>query len=179
MTQAQLPSNQTLLNGGHVGWYRDIHLANWLWRVMAGVIDYFLVPVPFVFVAAFFEPGGDTLWILVFFVWWLNSGILQGHTGQSVGKRLLGMKIFYPKATRENVFICDFPGVPRCTWRLFAHIFDVIPLYLGLIRPLIHPYRATFADSLSHCFVGRDRHLYLERVAPGDGAFDGPTSFSR
>ena len=54
MTRMLVPDNQTLLNGWHIGWYRNVHLANWLWRVLAGVIDYILVPWPVLFVAGFF-----------------------------------------------------------------------------------------------------------------------------
>jgi hypothetical protein len=164
------------LNGVHVGWYRDIHLANWLWRMGAGIIDYVLVPWPVLFVAAFFRPSGDTLILIMFIVWWLNSCGLQGHTGQSVGKRLLGMKVFYPKVTKDNFFVADFPGVGRSTWRIIAHIFDILPLYLGFIRPIFNQTRQTFADSLSHTFVSRDRDLILEHV---EGAYDGRTSVSR
>ena len=106
----------------------------------------------------------------------MNSALLQGHTGQSVGKRLTGQKVFCPKITREEYFATDFPGVGRCTWRLFCHIFDFMLILIGWIRPLFHPYRQTFADSLSHTYVGKVPKLYLER---SNGAYDGPTSFSK
>ena len=106
---------------------------------------------------------------MVYLIWWLNSAFLQGHTGQSVGRRLLGIKVFYPKITCEGYFVPDFPGVARCTWRLVLHFFDWIIFFLGFIRPLWHLWRQTYADSLAHTYVGRDADLYLER---NQGAYD-------
>jgi Mce-associated membrane protein len=170
MAQMELPATQTLLNGRHAGWYRDVKLANWGWRVLAGLIDYPLLEFVVLLIAPIFTENVHTWMLITVIVWWLNSAVVQGHTGQSLGKRIFGLKVFYPKVTKDDVWVADFPGVLRSTWRLFAHVFDCLLLYLGWLRPLIHPGRQTFADSLAHTWVGKDRNLYLQRA---DGAYDG------
>jgi RDD family len=170
VSRIQVPDSQTLLNGIHPGWYRNIQLANWGLRVVSGAIDYIMVPFPFIVIlGAFISPRA--MWITVYLIWWLNSAFLQGHTGQSVGKRILGMKVFYPKIGYGNEFVPDFPGVVRCTWRLVLHFFDLILLCLGFIRPIWHFWRQTYADSVAHTYVGKDTNLYLERTK---GAYDQP-----
>jgi hypothetical protein len=50
MSRIQVPDSQTLLNGIHPGWYRNVQLDNWGWRVMSGLVDYLVVPFPFVII---------------------------------------------------------------------------------------------------------------------------------
>jgi hypothetical protein len=176
-SRIQVPDSQTLLNGIHPGWYRNIRLANWGWRVVSGLVDYIILPFPpAMILGAVFDLDGRAMWFIVYSIWWLNSAFLQGHTGQSVGKRILGMKVFYPKITHGNYCVPDFPGVGRCTWRLVLHVFDLFLLCLGFIRPIWHWWRQTYADSLAHTYVGKDADLYLERTK---GAYDRPRRLSQ
>jgi hypothetical protein len=171
-SRIQVPDSQTLLNGLHPGWYRNIRLANWGLRMTSGLVDYILVPFPpAMLLGAVLDLSGGAMWFIVWSMCWLNSAFLQGHTGQSVGKRILGMKVFYPKVTYGNEFVPNFPGVARSTWRLVLHIFDLFFLFLGFIRPIWHWWRQTYADSLVHTYVGKDDGLYLERT---QGAYDQP-----
>jgi hypothetical protein len=77
----QVPDSQTLLNSIHPGWYRNIQLANWGWRMLSLFIDYFVVPFPFILIlGGILSPRA--MWITVYVIWWLNSALLQGHTSQ-------------------------------------------------------------------------------------------------
>ncbi len=63
--------------------------------------------------------------------WWL-----QGTTGQTIGKKLLGIAVYRA-------------GVPTSIGRYFARIFDILPCFLGLLWPLWDQGNRTFADMMA------------------------------
>jgi uncharacterized RDD family membrane protein YckC len=76
---------------------------------------------------------------LAFVVW--NSGYRQGRTGQSIGKRALGVRLV-TLATGQPV------GFGPSLGRQLAHVLDGLPLFLGFLWPLWDEHRQTFADKM-------------------------------
>lgn len=77
--------------------------------------------------------------------------VLQGLTGQTPGRRVLGIEVVYAPAGGP---FGGPPGVLRSFGRWLAHVFDAI-LLLGYLRPLWHEERRTLADSLAGTVVLR------------------------
>jgi len=75
---------------------------------------------------------------------WLLLLVLQGLTGQTPGRRVLGIMVV--RAPADGA-VGGPPGVLRSVARWFAHLLDAI-LLLGYLRPLWHVERRTFADSI-------------------------------
>jgi uncharacterized RDD family membrane protein YckC len=78
--------------------------------------------------------------MLTAFVLW-NSGYRQGRSGQSIGKRALGVRLVTAE-TGQPV------GFGRAVGRQFAHLLDGIPFSLGYLWPLWDEQRQTFADKV-------------------------------
>ncbi len=130
--------------------------AAWGSRVLAVVID--AIPTGLLFgvlTAAFGETStSDSSFsfsltgvpALVYFVgaigWFVyNWLILQGGTGQTVGKKLLGIGVF-KAGTAEPL------GAGLTFARQLAHIVDGIPCLLGYLWPLWDKENRTFADMM-------------------------------
>lgn len=76
---------------------------------------------------------------------WLLMLVVQGLTGQTPGRRVMGIAVV---RTADGRGPADGPpGVLRSVARWFAHLLDAI-LGIGYLRPLWHRERRTFADSL-------------------------------
>jgi uncharacterized RDD family membrane protein YckC len=134
-------------------------LANWPQRVGAYLIDYLAVVVPIAIAIGLIAPGrdrggaaatvGGLLYLVGFGVWIYNRWIQQGRTGQSWGKRALGLKLL----RMDN-------GQPIGGGLAFArditHTLDAIPCYLGLLWPIWDARRQTFADKIINTVVIAD-----------------------
>lgn len=80
-------------------------------------------------------------------VWWAWRNLAaQGRSGQSLGKRVVGLRLLSERDRRPI-------GPWRSIARSFAHILDTLPLGLGWIRPLWHPKNQTLADSIMKSVV--------------------------
>ena len=129
--------------------------ANWGQRAGAFLIDY--APV----VAAWFvvfiltliiQSGilGLILWFL-FSVgslgWWIyNRAITMGNTGQSLGKRVVGIKLV-SEATGAPI------GAGMAFVRDLAHIVDAVICYVGFLFPLWDAKAQTLADKIMTTIV--------------------------
>ena len=71
---------------------------------------------------------------------------LQGTTGQTIGKRLVHIRV-----VREADG--GYTGFGRAVLRYLAHIIDGLPLYLGYFAPLWDDKNQTFADKACHTIV--------------------------
>jgi hypothetical protein len=149
---AALPP-QTSNSYGAPGFYRGTPLASWAYRVGANLIDY--LPLGIVVNSL----GGVGLWLYVL-VTIANCVVMQGLTGQSLGKRILGLKLGrevlvahpgMPHSERDAYFV--YPGIAVCALRQFAHALDFFTFCIGYLRPLWHQERQTFADSICHTYV--------------------------
>lgn len=135
------------------GFYRGTPMANWASRAGANLIDY--LPLAIVVNAL----GGVGFWLYVLGMV-ANSVVMQGLTGQSLGKRVLGLKlgreilVVRPgMATNERAAYLVYPGIGVCALRQLAHVLDVLTFGVGYLRPLWHWQRQTFADSICRTYV--------------------------
>lgn len=132
--------------------------ANWGLRVVSAIIDG-VVPGVLVGIGVLIDGGsssydptsgvttrsapGAIYWLLVlaaaaFGIW--NSIILQGRTGQSLGKRAMGTTCL-----KESTMQPLGPGMQFA--RQVAHILDNI-CYVGYLWPIWDKKRQTFADKI-------------------------------
>ena len=128
-------------------------LAPWGTRAVGLVIDwalFALVPYIAIFIlGAVFGAISDALGALVIFVGYIAVfalflyvlGYGVGTTGQSPGKRMMGIKIV---GKETGQVIGGGAGIGR--W--FAHIIDSLVCYIGWLMPLWDSERQTIADKL-------------------------------
>lgn len=158
---------------GSPGWYRGTHMANWGYRVAAALID----RLPIYFLADLL----GSLGFIVYALYIANSIVMQGLTGQSVGKRLLGLRLAtevvhqptpgMPPKTASATAV--YPGIIRCVVREILHIVDCFG-GLGFLRPLWNWRRQTWSDSLCRTVVlAPDAHLALEARCTGQPGWPG------
>lgn len=135
------------------------------WRRFGSIfVDWMLPWIMFFWIA---QSLADLVWLLTF----LNSVVLQGKTGASVGKRMFGLQLAWvPTDKRESAWDFVVPGVGRCAFRYFAHILDCV-LLLGLFKAMWNVWGKTFADEMAQTFVVWDdriildsREEYLDRI---------------
>ncbi|BCJ45836.1 hypothetical protein Aiant_64930 [Actinoplanes ianthinogenes] len=134
--------------------------ASWIQRVGATIID-MLVYVPFYIVALFFRPTVDpqTLeihtspmyWVIYFLglaAWGYNRWYLAGTTGQSWGKKALGIKLV-DGASGQTI------GAGKAFLRDLAHIADGFICGIGYLFPLWDEKRQTLSDKICSTVVVR------------------------
>lgn len=137
-------------------------LAPWSARARASLVDA-AIPLAVVSIAAatglFFQSvfqyqGAATafaaLGLVAAVVLVVRSLVEQGHTGQTRGKRRVGICL-----VRER------DGEPVGPWRSIArqvlHVLDTLPAFAGWLRPMWDPKRQTFADTLVTSVVVKRR----------------------
>ncbi len=98
--------------------------------------------------------GGNPIGLLVAALGYLvaiaimiwNVVIRQGKTGQTVGKKMLGIKLISEQTGQPLGALMTFV-------RQMAHIVDGIPCNLGYLWPLWDPKRQTWADKIMSTVV--------------------------
>ncbi|MFL4497352.1 RDD family protein [Streptomyces sp. VTCC 41912] len=75
--------------------------------------------------------------------WWGWQWSLRGRTGQSVGQRIIGIRVV-DEETRKPI------GPVRSIVRSLTHAIDALPLCAGYIRPSWDRQRQTWADKIHH-----------------------------
>jgi uncharacterized RDD family membrane protein YckC len=80
-----------------------------------------------------------------FVVWQL---VVQGQTGQTIGKRVLNIRLV-AETTGQPV------GPGLSIGRALLHVADSLPCYLGYLWPLWDVKKQTFADKIVHTVVLR------------------------
>jgi uncharacterized RDD family membrane protein YckC len=128
-------------------------LAEWPQRALAYLIDFLVPTVVYFIVAVIFTAISSTLGgivyglgglaLLGYLIWLL---IQQGQTGQTPGKRLVGLKLV-KKDTGQ------VPGVGLSIGRYFAHIVDSVICYIGWLFPLWDANKQTIADKICNTVV--------------------------
>jgi Mce-associated membrane protein len=91
---------------------------------------------------------------------------LQAYTGWTPGKRTVGIVVVREETGRAA-------GLVTTVLRWLAHLLDAI-LFIGFLRPLWHPRRQTFADSLLSTVVLQQRRPLVPFRGPVTGS-GGPT----
>lgn len=124
-------------------------------RLLALIPDY---GVPAFFIL---DPNAGALVMVAYVVMLANVIGLQGATGASIGKRMVGLQLAYcpDKQTPSPSYF--LPGVGRCFCRFLLHTLDTI-LLLGFFRMLIDFEGKSFADSICQTVVIWDDRVRLE-----------------
>jgi uncharacterized RDD family membrane protein YckC len=125
-------------------------LAHWVDRAMSGFIDFFGPYLVVLYVNYFGDRKLGSLLFLLVLAWGLYNGYLQGQTGQSVGKRVTGLRTV---RDQDGQLIGAGAGFGRA----FLHLFDLLPCGLGFLLPLWDSKRQTFADKIMNTVVVRQR----------------------
>jgi uncharacterized RDD family membrane protein YckC len=100
-------------------------------------------------------PTGSTLalyWFLVLLgiaAGALYYGLMEGRTGQTVGKRALSVKVVDARTGTPL-------GVGRAVGRHFAKILSAIPCFLGFLWMLWDPQKQTWHDKMVGSYVVSD-----------------------
>jgi uncharacterized RDD family membrane protein YckC len=128
-------------------------LAEWPQRALAYLIDFLAPSVVWIIVAVIFGAISSTLGVLIYVlggiallgyaIWIL---IQQGQTGQTPGKRLVGLKVI-KKDTGQVI------GVGLSIGRYFAHLVDSLICYIGWLFPLWDANKQTIADKICNTVV--------------------------
>ncbi|MGZ4589344.1 MAG: RDD family protein [Actinomycetes bacterium] len=114
--------------------------APWLTRVGGALLDYF---VPFLIAGILYgisRPLGALVYLAAI-VYSLYQAYLGGQTGQSFGKKTVGIRLL---GERTGQPIGGGMGIAR----YFLHIVDGLPCYLGYLWPLWDPKSQTFSDKI-------------------------------
>ena len=124
----------------------NLTLASWGRRFMAGLVDYGVIAV--VFYVTTLWAGVWTYFLMLvvttaFQVWNMYQ---QGLTGQTVGKKLVGLVL-----VRESDAQPVGPSVSIGRW--LTHILDALPCGAGYFSPLWDGRRQTFADKIFRTVV--------------------------
>lgn len=159
------------LPGGWGTWAPPPAYAHWGWRVLAAALDGMIVGTPQLLGRSYARStatlGVDDLGRLAFVptstgvtvalagiglsvaLWFASRVVAQGRTGQSWGKRIVGVRLVREDTQRPV-------GVWWAFVRDVGQVVNALPLYLGYLWPLWDERRQTFTDKLSHAIVVRD-----------------------
>jgi len=157
--------------GGLGAWQQTGAPAHWGWRVLATLLDELIATTPYLVgvlvmrstmtvgvdasgqIALVPTDTGVTAFgvgaLLMGVLWFVNRVVLQGRTGQSWGKRVVGLRTV-GQDTEQPL------GMWWALVRDVAHVVNGMLLYLGYLWPLWDARRQTFSDKLSHSVVLRD-----------------------
>ncbi|WP_174184105.1 RDD family protein [Nocardia barduliensis] len=87
----------------------------------------------------------------------VNTVVVQGRTGRSLGKLVTGLRVVDPRTHRPV-------GIGRSFLRQLAHTVDALPCYFEFLWPLFDTRRRTFADMLGNTIVVRGREPSAEQT---------------
>lgn len=136
------------------------NLASWPSRAAAALIDQAaasllaVAPIP---IGAFLEQAllysgaqraATALGALLALAFVVRNLLAQGRTGQTLGKRRMGIKVLRVQDGRP-------PGRTRSILRQVAHVFDSASLMAGWLWPLWDAKHQTFSDKLCRTVVVR------------------------
>jgi RDD family len=160
--------------------------ANWLWRALAGLIDYGPLFLLYGIAAQIGQKLRESYYYgheyayqwapvvenLTFLLCVLlavgNSIVLQGLTAQSIGKKVLGMQVIRGVVSPQNEQLIVRPGVLWAFLRMLAHIVDAIPCYIGFFAPIWTFQYQTFSDKIVNTAVLKEpRPISLSFAPPG------------
>jgi uncharacterized RDD family membrane protein YckC len=116
-------------------------LAGWGARVQSAFIDWFGPSLIATMVQLTISVTLGQLLAVAALGWALYNAYLQGSTGQSIGKKRIGLRLL---REQDGQVIGGGLGIGR----YFLHILDALPLYLGFLWPLWDAKKQTFADKI-------------------------------
>ncbi len=114
-------------------------LADWPLRAQSALIDW-AGPQAVLWVL-FRGSGAYVALSLAAFAWAIYNRYLEGSTGQSTGRRIVGTRLV---RSSDGQLI----GPALAIVRHFVHIIDAIIVFLGFLLPLVDAKRQTIADKI-------------------------------
>jgi uncharacterized RDD family membrane protein YckC len=147
------------------GTYMGYQLATWSERMGAVLLDLLIAAIPALVAIVTFNPRRQglnvLLWIAALLVYVFSRWLLQGTSGQSLGKRILHLRLVH---MGNGLPV----GPSRALVRDLAHMLDMPCLPIGLLMPLWDRYRQTFADKLASTLVLSDAKDAKRPSGPAD-----------
>jgi uncharacterized RDD family membrane protein YckC len=141
---------------GYGAGYGQGQLAGWGSRAGGYIIDYLIFAGPLIvlYILAGLigqsSPGLALVISLIGVIGSIAGGLwicyMEGTTGQSVGKRVVGLRLIGEETGQPIGFGMAFV-------RKLAHILDGLVCYIGYLWPLWDEKRQTFADKVCHTVV--------------------------
>jgi uncharacterized RDD family membrane protein YckC len=120
-------------------------LAEWPQRALSGLIDFVGISIISNVVALSSRPLGNLIGLLGF-AFALYNAYLNGSTGQSIGKKVVGTRVV-SEATGQPI------GGGLGIVRYFAHIIDLVICFVGFLFPLWDAKKQTIADKVMKTVV--------------------------
>jgi uncharacterized RDD family membrane protein YckC len=120
--------------------------APWYRRIASAFIDFYGLAI---LGSIFRSVGPDALFVVLealAVAWGLFNALLAGLSGQSFGKRAMGVRLI----DRETQGLI---GGRRAILRVVAHLADSIPMGVGYVAPLFDRERRCFADMIMKTVV--------------------------
>ena len=135
-------------------------LAEWPLRAASGAIDF----VALFIVANLASRGSATLGFIIWLFalgFGIYNGYLNGSTGQSVGKKIVGTRVV-SEATGQPI------GGGAGVARFFAHIIDILICGIGYLFPLWDAKKQTIADKILKTVVitGAPKQSFGDAIKP-------------
>lgn len=118
-------------------------LADWGTRALGFIIDW--LPIAILNAVLYRVTFINALAGLIGLAYWLYLGHMEGVTGQTPGKAIMGLRLVNDKGE----LIGSGPGIGRKV----AHIVDSLVCLLGWLLPLVDSKRQTIADKLLQSYV--------------------------
>ncbi|MEZ5180516.1 MAG: RDD family protein [Acidimicrobiales bacterium] len=137
-------------------------LAEWPDRALSGLIDYFGLAIIAVVIQNSISYGlGSLVWLLAL-GWGFYNGYLNGQTGRSVGKRVVGTKVV---SEQTGQVIGGGQGVIR----VLAHFLDGLICGIGYLFPLWDAKKQTIADKVMKTVVitGQPKESFGDAIKSG------------
>jgi uncharacterized RDD family membrane protein YckC len=157
-TYGNQPRNTARPEPWRRGYMAQAKLAGWPLRMASGAIDY--LPLALIYDLFGMLHAAVPGFVITAALGLANSVYMQGTTGQSLGKRIVGTRLVSAVETGPWEFAFVYPGIGRCFGRQLAHAIDSLVVYLGYLRPLWQREHKTWADSIAKTVV-------LDRSATG------------
>lgn len=119
------------------------NLADWGTRAVGWLIDY--LPIAILSLISFGGIFFRGIIGIVGILYWLYMGHLDGVTGQTPGKAIMGTRL----VNAQGNLIGSGPGMVR----KIAHIIDSLICLLGWFLPIVDAQRQTIADKIMTTYV--------------------------
>lgn len=136
-------------------------LAEWPERALAGLIDYFALAILANIVSLAISSALGFLISLLGLAFALYNAYLNGTTGRSVGKKVVGLKVI-GEETGQPI------GAGLGIVRYFAHIIDSLICLIGWLFPLWDAKKQTIADKILKTVVisGQPKEEFADAIKP-------------
>jgi uncharacterized RDD family membrane protein YckC len=118
-------------------------LADWGTRALGFIIDW--LPIAILNAVLYRVTFVNALAGLIGLGYWLYLGHMEGVTGQTPGKAIMGLRL----VNDRGELIGGGPGIGRKV----AHVVDSLVCLLGWLLPLVDSKRQTIADKLLQSYV--------------------------